>query len=65
LNSETEKKKCALFDELIEKRCGTSLNPLIKPPFDDSYIVYANDDEGPRLIIEIDDPIDAMGRDID
>lgn len=40
---------------LVWKRWGTSVNPPIKPPFDDSYTEYEDDDEGPRLMSVMDD----------
>ena len=62
LNSDTEKEKHALFNELLKKRWGTSVNPPIKLPPDDSFKAYEDDDEVPRLIPEMDDPVDSIGQ---
>lgn len=66
-NSETEKRKRKIFDELIEKRWGTCW----KAPDDSAYDsedspdqefeTYEDDDETAREMPEIDDPIDVNG----
>ena len=65
LNSEIEKKKKrSIFDKSIEKLWGTSMNP--PPPAkhsdDDPFKEY--EDASPRLIPEIEDPVDFAGREI-
>jgi hypothetical protein len=48
---------------LIERRWGTSINP---PPVSkdnaEEFEEYMDDDESPRIIPEIDEPVDSAGR---
>ena len=63
-NSSTEIKKRNLFDELIERRFGTSISPPPQnlKPSDDEFEPYEDDDEPQRPIPEIEDTVDAAGR---
>jgi len=62
ISSETEIKKPSIFDQLIEKRWGSSVNPPSKPPPQDDFLEYEDDDENPCVIPDFDDPVDAAGR---
>jgi hypothetical protein len=64
-HSDQEKKKRTIFDGLIERRWGTSINPP-KPHVDDEnehdeYAEYEDDDEVARIIPDIEDSVDANG----
>ena len=50
LSSDTENKKRTLFDELIEKRWGTSVNPPNDPLPSKDFLEYEDDDEDPHII---------------
>ena len=62
--SPTEIKKRQLFDELIERRYGTSTSPppKISKPNDDEFENYEDDDEPSRPVPEIEDMVDTNGR---
>ena len=62
LHSETEKRKRKLFDELITRRWGTSFNPPPQPVIPDNFEEYEDDNEEPRLIPEMEDPVDNLGQ---
>ena len=62
ISSETEIKKRSIFDQLIGKRWGSSVNPPNEPPPQDDFVEYEDDDEEPRVIPDFDDPVDAAGR---
>jgi len=66
MSAETEVTKRRIFDELIVKRHGTSINPpLVTDDEDSSFTEYEDDEVNPRIIPEIDDPVDASSRAID
>ena len=61
ITSESEKRKRAIFDDLITKKLGDSLTKPIKPPAPD-YVPYADGELDPVLVHEVDeDPVDADG----
>ena len=64
LRSETEIKKRNLFDKLVEKRHGTSMNPPIKTSetSDTMWEEYEDGDESPRVIPETEDIVDSTGK---
>ena len=64
IHSETEKQKRAVFDKLIEARHGTSINPPSKEKVksDDEWDPYADEDEAPMEMPEIEEPVDATGK---
>jgi len=37
------------------------VNPPSKPPPEDDFVEYEDNDEDPRVIPEFDDPVDAAG----
>ena len=67
LATDSLKRKMTIFDGLVEKRWGTSVNTYeadaknFRPDFEE----YEDDDEVARTIPEIDDPVDATGKAID
>jgi hypothetical protein len=64
-HSEEEQKKRSIFDGLIERRWGSSINPAKPNPEDevyDKYQEYEDDDEVARKIPDIEDSVDASGR---
>ena len=64
IHSPVEAKKRKVFDELIERRWGTSISPPktdAKPEFEN----YEDDDEAERVVPEIEDAVDANGRLLD
>ena len=72
LSSQNEKRKRNVFDELITERWGTpvpakTLNDEEDPAThtyddkEDPFGEYEDEDESPRVIPEMDDPIDAAG----
>ena len=64
LHSPTEKRKREVFDELIERRWGTSINPPAEnTPKDDEYVEYSDDDEPVRTLPEIDELEEEAGVD--
>ena len=59
LNSEKEKQKRSLFDQLIRKRWGSSISPPpVEKDVDNIFEPYSNLDEEPREMKEFDDPVD-------
>ena len=63
-HSNTEQRKRRLFDDLIEERWGTSINPstnLQSESFDD-FEEYEDNHESKRIIPDIEDAVDANGR---
>jgi len=61
LNSETEKRKCAIFDDIVMKTLGNALSSPTKPPASD-YVPYADGELDPPPIHELDeDPVDNFG----
>ena len=69
INSETEKWKRQIFDELIEARWGTAISAPPKPSKvegeGDDFVAYEDDDETPRLIPDNEEPVDSNGEYID
>jgi hypothetical protein len=65
-HSEEEQKKRSIFDGLIERRWGSSINPPKPNPEDevyDEYQEYEDDDEVARKIpADIEDSVNANGR---
>lgn len=61
INSSTELAKRLLFDELITKKWGTSMSPPPDTTIPTPFIEYEDEDELPRLIPEIIDPVDNKG----
>ena len=61
IHSEVEKKKRQIFNELIVTRWGTAAEPPAKPPPESDFIEYEDEDEQPRLIPELNDPVDNQG----
>eukprot|EP00957_Ditylum_brightwellii_P034004 2575514-Ditylum_brightwellii.AAC.1 len=57
LNSETEIRRCKLFDSLIERRWGTFMNPSPETTLDDwdQYDEYEDDDEKARSLPEMEE----------
>jgi hypothetical protein len=66
LHSATEIKKRAIFDGLIERRWGTSINPPKKNDTEDlddnEFEEYEDDDEPKRTVPDIEDMVDANGK---
>ena len=62
VNSEMEFKKHSIFDDLIKKTWGSSVNLPSKAPPDDVFLEYEDDDENPRLIPQIDDPLMLLAK---
>ena len=63
ISSEIEIKKRLLYDSLIERRWGTAISaPPTSENTEDNFVPYEDDDETPRLIPEMDDPVDANGK---
>ena len=61
LHSESEKKKRAVFDALIDKKLGNSMAFPSKPD-PKSFIPYSDDSDGePELLPEDNDPLDKDG----
>eukprot|EP00957_Ditylum_brightwellii_P028627 2162760-Ditylum_brightwellii.AAC.1 len=67
LNSKTEIRSRNLFDSLIERRWGMSMNPPpdTTPDDRDPYDEYADDDEKARSLPEMEEKVDAIGTMID
>ena len=65
IHSATEAKKREIFDGLIERRWGTSINP---PSISETekefpeYEEYEDDDEKARVVPDIEDSVDATGK---
>ena len=70
LHSEVEKKKRQVFDDLIEGRLGSPINPprqnvkAVKSDYDseDDFIEYEDDEEEPQTTPEIDEAVDSQGK---
>jgi hypothetical protein len=68
VHSEVEQKKREIFDQLIERRWGTSINgPTSEESSYDAmeesnFEEYSDDAEEPRRIPDIEDSVDATGR---
>jgi hypothetical protein len=70
IHSATELKKRQIFDGLIERRWGTSINPPILPlqnPIegdleDNDFEEYEDNDEPKRTVPDIEDMVDANGK---
>ena len=67
LNSKTEIRGRNLFDLLIERRWGTSMNPPPEttPDDQDPYDEYEDDDEKARSLPEMEETVDATSTLID
>ena len=67
IHSPIEIKKRQVFDKLIERRWGTSINPPTKPEreIDKEFDPYEDDDEPAKLVPEIEDVIDHDGKLLD
>jgi hypothetical protein len=66
LHSPEEERKRNIFNGLIERRWGTSINPPIIPVIDDddfnNFYEHADDDESPRIVHDIEDTLDSTGQ---
>ena len=62
LHSETLKRKRSIFDELIEKRWGTSESPVVQAYEDNDFVPYEDEDEEPRVLQDTEEPVDSVGR---
>ena len=68
IHSPEEAEKRKVFDGLIERRWGTSINPpnTEKPTNEDDdfaeFYEHEDEDESPRIIPEIEDTVDSTGR---
>eukprot|EP00957_Ditylum_brightwellii_P060999 4630205-Ditylum_brightwellii.AAC.3 len=60
IHSEREIKKCKFFDDMIEKKWGSSMNPpeLNTPNNQDPYENYKDDDEVKRSLPEVEETVD-------
>lgn len=58
--SETERAKRDVFDQCIERRWGSAIHPP-KPSAEDLE-EWETEDEPPRLVPDIEDPVDANGK---
>eukprot|EP00957_Ditylum_brightwellii_P207240 15352107-Ditylum_brightwellii.AAC.1 len=63
----TKVKSSKFFDSLIERRWGTSINPLPEttPNDQDTYDEYKDDDEIASSLPEVEETVDAIGTLID
>jgi hypothetical protein len=62
-HSEQERAEQKIFDELIKRRWGTSINPpTTVSPTDDDLDEYQDDDEAARIIPDIEDTVDVNGK---
>ena len=62
LYSEEEDKKQALFDKLVEKKFGTSINkPMVTSGENKDLEEYESMEEQPRLVPDIEDSVDNKG----
>ena len=59
-----EIRKRKVFNELIERRWGTSISPP-KPDAKPEFENYADDDEHERVVPEIEDVVDSTGKVLD
>jgi hypothetical protein len=62
LHSDTEIKKRAIFDALIEGRWGTSMSAPPEETSEDTSEEYWDNDEEQRVIPEVEDTVDGNGR---
>lgn len=66
IHSPTEIKKRAVFDGLIERRWGTSINPPKQTDAEDldenEFEEYEDEDEPKRTVPDIEDTVDATGK---
>jgi hypothetical protein len=65
IHSEEEQAKRRVFDALIQRRWGTSINPpniKWEQDQDDEFEEYEDDDKVARIIPEIEDMVDANGK---
>ena len=69
IHSVTEIKKRAIFDGLIERRWGTSINPPTRKDAEDAgnlddkeFEEYEDEDESKRVVPDIEDSVDANGK---
>ena len=64
IHSQDEISKRKIFDGLIERRHGTSINPPIESDDDtrDEWEEYEDEDEPARISPEIEDTVDVNGR---
>jgi len=64
IHSPTEIKKRDIFDGLIARRWGTSINPpkKLNDLDDDEFEEYEDDDESKRVVPDIEDSVDARGK---
>jgi hypothetical protein len=69
IHSVTEIKKRAIFDGLIERRWGTSINPPTQKDAEDAdnlddneFEEYEDEDESKRTVPDIEDSVDANGK---
>jgi hypothetical protein len=62
LHSDTEIKKRAIFDALIEGRWGTSMSAPPEETYEDTFEEYWDNDKEQRFIPEVEDTVDSNGR---
>jgi hypothetical protein len=65
VHNEQEREKRKIFDALIERRWGRSINPMTAEPDPDElndYDEYHDEDEDARVIPDIEDTVDANGK---
>jgi len=67
IHSPVEIKKRKVFDELIERRWGTSISPPKPMSYDEKreFENYEDDDEPERVVPEIEDIVDSTGKVLD
>ena len=65
LHSPVEKKKRDIFDALITRKLGTSVNPPKETLREESWEEAGDDDEDPRVTPEIEDSVDTNGNLLD
>ena len=66
VHSPTEIKKRLVFDELIERRWGASINPPkqtdAENPDDNEFEEHEDEDEPKRVMPDVEDTVDATGK---
>jgi hypothetical protein len=62
LHSDTEIKKRAIFDALIEGRWGTSMSAPPEETSEDTFEEYWDNDEEQHVIPDVEDTVDGNGR---
>jgi hypothetical protein len=62
LHSDTETKKRAISDALIEGRWGTSMSAPPEETSEDTFEEYWDNDEEQRIIPDVEDTVDGNGR---